>query len=92
MGFRFDNKFNLGDDGNVNDYVEGIEGIVKITPGFEQEQFYSLPVKNSSPLNEIDDNIHSPMKDVVDLHSIQIDTLELNEISKNPNIYEIENS
>lgn len=102
--FKLDTRFNLDDETEYT--LEGIAGMVRITPGKEPEivetspdnMFYSLPVQQNSPLvqTEEDEFMGSPTKVKqtieVESESISINVLDLNEICKTPNIFEIENS
>lgn len=75
-----------------NEYtLEGIAGMVHIKKDAGEENFYSLPMQQPSPLHEfeVDDKT---MPENVDNYNFQIDSLELDEFCKNPNLVEIEAS
>lgn len=96
--FMLDSKFNLDDENGSGEYsLEGIAGMVKITPGKDvndsNNQFYSLPVQQNSLFNEQEYELSSPAKVQninVENKLISVDMLELDEICKNPNFVEIE--
>ena len=75
-----------------NEYtLEGIAGMVHIKKDVSEENFYSLPMQQPSPLHEfeVDDKT---MPENVDNYNFQIDSLELDEFCRNPNLVEIEAS